>query len=100
MKPNEMTLAEFLAWNGKGGSKGLEEYKKLLTRKHWLTGRLAGQSEKMLDAQDSISVFDESEHDDPQFIKYVNQYHEALEKSKKYLTQLCDVNDQISEYMK
>lgn len=100
MRANEMTMTEFLEWNGKGGAEGLEQYKKLLTRKHWLTGRFRGQSEVMLEAYDSMSVFDETEHDDPQFIKYLNKYQEAFKKVREYKTQLEEVSEQLNKHIK
>lgn len=100
MKPTEMTLSEFLAWNGKGGAKGLEEYKKLLTKKHWLTGRWAGQQAKAFDAMDSMSVFSEDEHDDPQYIRYKREHDDAVEKVIRYQEQMADVDDLLNKYRK
>lgn len=100
MKPNEMTLAEFLAFNGKGGAKGLEEYKRLTTRKHWLIGRMSGQYMRMLDEQDSMSVFGEDEHDDPLYLKYQQRHLQSMVKAQRYEAQLNDIEEQLIQYMK
>lgn len=100
MKPNEMTLSEFLAFNGNGGAKGLEEYKRLLTKYHWLNSRIFGRHMAMYDAKDSMSVFSEEEHDDPQYLKYLHEYQQSSDKAQKYQNQLSDIEEQLLRYMK
>ena len=100
MKPTRMTLAEFFAWNGKGGAKGLEEYKKLLTRMHWLSGRLGGQRLKLYEAMDSMSVFSEDEHDDPLYLKYQKKHDECQMKINRYLEQMDEVESLLLQHMK
>ena len=92
-------MFEFLAWNGKGGAKGLEEYQNLLKRFQWLQSRIRGRATAMMDASDSMSVFDESEHEDPQYLKYLKEYQEADSKKSQYEDQLEEVGKILMQYI-
>lgn len=75
-----MTLAEMMMFNG--GAKELEEYQKLLKKRDRLKSSIRNLSEKILDEEDSISVFDGDldEKQEALFKKHVSA-------RKKYLGQ-------------
>ena len=95
MRYNQMTLAEVLAWK----SGDFEEYKALITRMHWLESHIRGAGERMLDAEDSMSVFNEDEHEDAQFLKYKTAYETAKGKTEKWTAELLEVEKQLTPYM-
>ena len=95
MRHREMTIDEFFAWK----SGDLEEYHKLLTRKHWLESRISGASVRQYDAQISMSVFDDDEHYDPQYLKYKAEYDKETAKLEKYEKEWEDVSRKLIPFM-
>ena len=96
MKHTEMTIAEMLAWK----SGNFEEYRQLLSRKHWLESHLRGEFERMYSAQDSMSVFGEDEKDDPTYLKYAKAFDKESAKAEKHKKELNQISERLLVFMK
>ena len=95
MKHTEMTLPEFLAWK----SGDFEEYKSLVSRIHWLESHIRGASNRRMDAEDSMSVFRDNEHEDEQYLKYKRDYDKAQAQVEKWMTELEEIQEKLRPFM-
>jgi predicted nucleic acid-binding Zn-ribbon protein len=96
MKHTEMTLPEFLAWK----SGDFEEYKSLISRTHWLESHIRGAGNRLLDAEDSMSVFRDDEHEDEQYLKYKADYDKAQAQIEKWSNELEEVEKKLTPFMR
>lgn len=94
MKYDEMTIEEFLAWK----SGDFDEYKELLTRKHWLESHIRGASLRRYDAEDSMGVVCDDEHYDSLYLKYKSEYDKETAKLEKYEKEWNEINRKLLSY--
>ena len=95
MSYSAMTLGELFALK----SGNFEEYKKLLTKKHWLESHIRGAGERKMDAEESMSVFSENEHDNKVFLKYKADYIKASKQLEKLTEEYRDVSRMLLPFM-
>jgi hypothetical protein len=93
-----MTIDEMMMFNG--GAKELEEYQKLLKKRDRLRASVRNLSDKILDEEDSISVFDGdlSEEDEKLFREHVSARKKYLGERALKQGQLDLVMLKIAEY--
>ena len=93
MKHNEMTISEFMAWK----SGDFEEYKKLITRKHWLESHIRGASDRQLDYEDAMDICKDYPAD---LAKWKAKHERETVKLEKYEKEYEDISRQIIQFMK
>lgn len=94
-----MRLEEMLAYNGKGGAKGLARYQELLIERD----RLGRKTRKCFDEKDwlelSMSCFNEDEHDTAAYKKYESAYEHATDKLHRLEKSWLSLALELSQYI-
>lgn len=78
-----MTMKDLLRWDGRCS---IEEYENGVKEHNRFMRNLKKWSFKAYDEKDSMSVFAEDEHDDPRYIKHLEEFQKAMVKVDEYQT--------------